>query len=104
MSQTPSDVPEPLPPLPKAERKGLTLAIGILAGAVLSALVWIPFWKSQNPSPVPLVIVPLFKIAIGITLIVATRRFRFAGLGLMLSMLVGAMIFFGACMGNLNIK
>ena len=75
---------------------------GLLLGALASALIWIPGWRlfGLDSSGNMLAIVPLLKIAIAVACLV-TRPKGF-GAGLLLSIPIGAAIFFGSCLEHLR--
>jgi hypothetical protein len=93
----------------------LQVFIGVLAGTAFSAVVWLPYWPAvdehMRPFPdasrhggwigvvlYPSVVVATGKLAAAILLIVLTRRFRFVGIGLLISIALGSLIFIGgAC-------
>jgi len=103
MTEDQSNIPDyHTPEPPQKKRYGAALALGICIGGALSVAVWIPFWRASNPSPIFLAVVPILKVLAAIALIAASRRLRFVGIGLLLSIPLGALIFFGACMGNLK--
>jgi hypothetical protein len=105
MTQSPNtpDYAAPLPPLrPKDPHPFRSMLIGLGIGAALSASVWIGLWSVTDQTPVLLIIIPLVKIGAAIAMIVASVRTRFAGIGLLISIPLGALIFMGACLGHLN--
>jgi hypothetical protein len=101
----PPNTPEyaaPLPPLPpKYPHAWRGLLIGAGIGAALSAIVWLGLFNQLDKMPWLLAVVPLFKIIFGTALVVRSRQTRFAGIGLLLSIPLGALIFMGACFGQI---
>ena len=79
-----------------------SLLIGLVAGSVASLIFWPTAWNSGNP----IVLLPwLFVLA---KLVVATVLFWFGdtraiGAGLLVSLIIGFMIFFGVCAANFKI-
>lgn len=75
-----------------------------MLGGAISAVAWIALWNVLHidNNLLPVVVVAGVKLALSIFLIVTSERFRFAGIGLLLSIPLGALIFFGACVGHLS--
>jgi hypothetical protein len=101
----PPNTPEyaaPLPPLPpKYPHAWRGLLIGAGIGGAVSLVVWVFLFAQLDKMPWLLVVIPLLKIAFGIALVVRSRQTRFAGIGLLLSIPLGALIFMGACFGQI---
>lgn len=91
--------PPPAPRHPLLEVLG-----GVLLGGAVSAVAWIAMWNVLHidNNILPVVIVAAAKLVLSIFLIVASTRLRFAGIGLLLSIPLGALIFLGACVGHLS--
>jgi len=98
--------PPYVPPYGRTPRDGRPmtgLLIGLVAGAAVSALVWGAGWHRivEGPNSTTwLVAIPLAKIILAVGLI-ALPRTRAAGLGLLISIALGFMIFFGSCFAHL---
>jgi len=77
--------------------------IGAIGGAAVSAAAWIGGWEAINGNAgFLLFIVPGIKLAAGIPLL-CFRKWRGLGAGLMVSIALGFLIFFGTCMTHLKI-
>ena len=78
---------------------------GLLIGGAISAVAWVGMWNVLriDSNAIPIFVVAGVKLVVSILLMVASSRFRFAGVGLLLSIPLGALIFFGACFGHLNV-
>lgn len=107
----PPDAPPPIeyrsprpyalpPPIPHPWKK---FFCGLGIGTAVSGAVWIPaFAFSQEvAAPIALAVIPLAKLATGITF-TCIRNWRPLGIGVLISLALGFFIFFGACMANLN--
>ena len=108
MSQPPPvplEYRSPLPP-PPPERIIRTFAMGLFVGIAISALLWLPRWKGivgtsvlqegRWASPAFWGVISL-KIVGGI-MFLFIRGYRYFGVGLITSLLVGVLIsFFGMC-------
>jgi len=121
MSETPT--PPPLPPRappvaqpipyatpvyhrnPATARQTLRwLAIGFGIGSVVSAALWLPLWHYDKSGDTALVLglmVIGLKFILGITLL-CFAGWRALGGGVLLSIVLGFMIFFGACATSAN--
>lgn len=106
MTQPPPvpDYAPPPPPNPPNTRAVGSLFIGLGIGAVVSFVVWMTMWINIQDANWLwlLLILPAVKIGVSVHLIVRDRRapfpkFRFAGIGLLLSIPLGALIFLGTC-------
>jgi hypothetical protein len=103
--------PPPIPdyakqgPAPAPRRPLLEVLGGLVLGGAISAVAWIALWNVLHidNNILPNIVVAAVKLALSNFLIVASERFRFAGIGLLLSIPLGALIFFGACVGHLNL-
>jgi hypothetical protein len=101
--------PPPIPDYAKPGRPApsghplLEVLAGLALGGAISAIAWIGMWKAVDSNPWLAFVVAGAKLVIALLLIVATRRLRFGGVGLLLSIPLGALIFFGACVGHLNL-
>jgi hypothetical protein len=116
----PSHQPPPLPPNrpplaykpwakpPGAASNGLRFLwlflIGALGGAAVSAVAWIGGWEAINKNGADFLVfvIPGIKLAAGIPLL-CFNRWRGLGAGLMVSIALGFLIFFGTCMTHMNI-
>jgi hypothetical protein len=102
--------PPPIPdyakqsPAPAPRRPLLQVFGGLVLGGAISAVAWIAMWNILHidNDVLPVVVVAAAKLALSIFLIMASTRLRFAGIGLLLSIPLGALIFFGACVGQLS--
>jgi hypothetical protein len=82
--------------------------VGLGGGVAASALIWFsffPYFDTNPQSPTgflvySLLVVPVAKIFLAIVLIKGPSSWRSSGFGLLLSIPVGALIFFGACAVN----
>jgi hypothetical protein len=88
--------PEPPPPgwPPRTQRRA-----GLLGGSLLSLIVWPLTWKfGQQGNTIMAVIIAMVAVKV-VTAIVCTAspRWRPLGAGLLASMGVGFLIFFGTC-------
>lgn len=101
--------PESQPPPPfNQDRFALGLGLGIVASVLIWVLGWNPLLnkpvspaKFWIPSPwIVLILVPALKIAISIVLLSRPRR-RSCGIGLLISIPLGALILFGSCSAHL---
>ncbi|HET6249776.1 MAG TPA: hypothetical protein VFE47_18950 [Tepidisphaeraceae bacterium] len=119
MTQEPHHQPPPVPPAPLGYQNGPIPAIprttysardtlirffaGLLLGAAVSAILWVGGWKyvTTGYSGLLILIVPAIKLIAGITL-VCIRRWRAFGAGILVSIALGVLIFFGACVANFN--
>ncbi len=110
---TPDD-PQPLAYQPKgAPRAGsgpggnrfLSLFLaGAIGGTAVSAIAWIGGWEAidKGGAGFLLVVIPGIKLAAGVPML-CFRRWRGLGAGIMVSLALGFLIFFGTCMTNLKI-
>ena len=92
---------EPLPPIPNFWKK---LVGGLLIGAALSCLMWIPAFAFGGNSD-SYVFFSLFLLAAKVIVAIVLaciRNLRPWGIGLLISLPIGAIIFFGACAANFN--
>jgi hypothetical protein len=108
MSQPPPLVPNYLPPLPPAlPPRGYPLLEflgGAAAGTIVSAVTWIiTFYADKTGSSILifLVLIPVVKVAMSITFL-CLHRWRMLGAGILVSLPLGALIFFGVCASNIK--
>ena len=95
--------PPPPRPVPKIGCiEGMTWVIlGFVIGGGISAIAWIPMYDFfEHSAPAAIFVVPGAKFIIAITLLVTWRRYRFAGIGLLLSIGLGALIFAGSVLAH----
>ena len=90
------------PTLSHPARTGTLFLIGLVAGSVASLIFWPTAWNSGSP------IVLLLWLFVLAKLVVATVLFWFGdtraiGAGLLVSLIIGFMIFFGVCAANFKI-
>jgi hypothetical protein len=91
-----------MPPAPSGRRFLWLFLIGALGGAAVSAVAWIAGWNLINGNAGFVVfVVPALKLAAAIPLL-CFRRWRGLGAGLMVSIALGFLIFFGTCMTHLK--
>jgi hypothetical protein len=94
------------PPIPSGGA-GRFLLLGLAAGSVVSAITWILGWNAlvNRGNGAALFIVPGIKVLAAIVLLCFRapqyRPGRFFGLGLLLSIAVGFLIFFGSCFAHI---
>lgn len=72
---------------------------GFLIGSAVSAAVWIPVWmlnSSGDAAALLVLIVPGLKLAVGVIFLCMPGWRAFGG-GILLSIAMGFLIFFGAC-------
>lgn len=83
---------------------GFQLVIGLVLGTAVSAAIWILGWdafeKSNAYQWFALGTIFGLKIFVGIGLLFF-RRWRFVGIGLLISLAMGFLIFFGTCFAHL---
>ena len=117
MSQQPESQPPPIPPPPPAPppwrppprkppddpHRGARLILpklvgGVTVGTFISAIVWfVSFGYSQSQTIMGVLLALLvIKYVVGFTALFL-RDWRMAGLGIFISLPIGAVIFFGAC-------
>src|SRR5258706_8475332 len=106
-----SDQPPPLPPQPleyqgnaPSGKRGHTAQIfflAMIAGTAVSAAIWFTAFDPlvNHGSGWALVIVPAVKVVASIPLFFYPRLRAFAA-GLLVSIPMGALMFFGSCMAN----
>jgi len=85
---------------PAGRFRGLSVLAGVLAGGALSGAVWpLVFWKPTGEDWFwgSIAGVLAIKLIAGIGLSVSPSRARFFGIGLLLSIILGALIFFCTC-------
>jgi hypothetical protein len=113
MTQPPPvpDYASPTPPNPANHQAVRSLMIGVGIGAGVSLVVWILMWATiQNAMWLwLLLIVPAAKIGASVYLILRDRRAqfpkrRFIGIGLLVSIPLGALILLGTCFGVLPFR
>ena len=100
-------LPEQQRPPPRPRPKvgcveGMTWVIlGFVIGGGISAIAWIPMYDFfERSAPAAVFVVPGAKLIIAISLLVTWRRYRFAGIGLLLSIGLGALIFAGSFLAH----
>ncbi len=114
MSQPPPPLPNqplnyatpiPRPPKPPIEHLWGKFFLGLLGGSGISALVWfLGPWNSRESEyfiPIFAVALPTIKLAAGVTF-TCIRRFRPLGIGLLIAIPMGFLLFFFGCVSNLN--
>src|SRR5947207_1555269 len=88
------------PSIPPRKSAAPQLLWGLGIGSAVSAIVWLAGWNALfatgRSADWLLVAIPGGKIVAGIACVV-TPRWRSFGIGLLLSIAVGFLIFFGAC-------
>lgn len=108
-------IPPPLPPrAPNFQPPGaiqptppgrnvLWFFIGLIAGTVLSAIVWIFGFRSLDSTFASgaIFVMPALKLATGITCL-CLRGWRSLGAGILVSLALGFLIFFGVCASHLG--
>jgi hypothetical protein len=79
----------------------LKFIAGLLLGSAVSAIVWAGGWKYVNDGRLGFLIwvVPLLKLGVSIACFF-NQRWRAFGLGLLLSIGIGLLIFFSVCAAN----
>jgi hypothetical protein len=93
------------PPLPPVSAR-LTLRwffIGLLSGTALSAIVWIFAFKAMEGAFAggAMLAIPILKLSTGITCL-CLRGWRSLGAGILVSLALGFLIFFGVCAAHLG--
>jgi hypothetical protein len=93
------------PPPPPRKGRGLAVFLGILAGALISGIIWpLAFWSdSGNVIVAALIVLVVGKLLGSILLITLSNRWRFHGIGLLISIALGGMIFFFSCAIGISI-
>ncbi len=92
------------PPLPIGSgRAVLRFFIALLIGTAISAITWIAGWQTfdRGGDGYLILLIPGIKLATAIPLLIQ-RRWRAAGAGLLTSVPIGALIFFGSCASHMN--
>jgi hypothetical protein len=75
---------------------------GLILGAVVSAIIWFAGWNLLDKGNGSiLLIVPGAKLVVGIVFI-CIRGWRSFGAGILVSIALGVLIFFGACAMNVD--
>ncbi|HWE00974.1 MAG TPA: hypothetical protein VG326_01095 [Tepidisphaeraceae bacterium] len=99
--QAPGQGP-PLPPLSAAQTLRLFFA-GLTLGTALSAIVWIIAFRFEIGmfAGGAMVVIPLLKLSTGI-IFVCRRGWRSLGAGILVSLALGFLIFFGVCAAHLG--
>jgi len=92
---------DPEPPLGMSAMKRFLL--GLACGAAVSVVAWVLGWKQfvSTGSGHALLVVPGMKFSIGLAL-VFPPRWRAFGIGVLVSIALGLLIFMGACMVNFD--
>lgn len=108
MSQTPPPLPPttlnysgPLPPAGGPGPRGLMrqFLLGLGVGVAISLLAWVAGWSTLDQTSygwAMFYVVIGFKVIGGVTA-ACFRRYRLIGIGLIVSLPIGAMIFFTSC-------
>src|SRR4051812_10096791 len=80
------------------------LIVGFVIGSVISALCWIVGWNAlvDRGGALVLIAVPTIKLVFGLGLM-ASPRARPLGVGVLLSIAMGALIFFGSCAAHFEV-
>ena len=102
LNYQPPGRPPPLPP-PSAGKTLLWFFIGLIAGTALSAIVWIGGFKSLDSTVggAAMLIIPALKLTTGI-IFLCRRGWRSLGAGILVSLAMGFLIFFGVCAMHLG--
>lgn len=107
MSQQPPPLDYAQPNNAPAQRgTGRYLIWGLLIGSAVSAIAWIAGWDAllNHDTPVALFVIPGVKLAVAISLICLRgpqrRPARMFGVGVLLSIAAGFLIFFGSCFAH----
>jgi hypothetical protein len=103
--RSPSDDPAPSRQarsfhLARMSSNGRRLLAGLGVGTLVSLLVWVGGWKYVNEQA--LLLVPCVKLLAGVVLL-CIRGWRAFGTGIILSIAIGVLIFFGQCAANFKI-
>ena len=97
--------PPPIPPYAQPEHRPLLgFFIGLVAGALVSFVLWGIAWHPIVDSPhgvAWLIAIPLLKFISAIALMFSART-RAAAVGLLISIGLGFLIFFGSCFAHIN--
>jgi len=107
MSQQPPPLNYAPPNVTPPQPAGRYLVWGLIIGSAMSAIMWIAGWNPlvEGGNGVALYIVPGTKLVVAITLIClrgpGRRPARMFGVGILLSIAVGFLIFFGSCFAHL---
>ena len=88
----------------KGPGRSVEVFLGLLGGGILSGIVWGwlfgyargQVWLSA------IVFVPAIKVIIGVVML-AEVRMRYYGIGVLLSIALGGLIFFGICAANFKV-
>ncbi|HZK81463.1 MAG TPA: hypothetical protein VFC46_10360 [Humisphaera sp.] len=98
----PHGQPPPLPP-PSAGKTLLWFFVGLIAGTALSAIVWVGGFKSMDSTFASgaILIIPAVKLTTGI-IFLCRRGWRSLGAGILVSLALGFLIFFGVCAMHLG--
>lgn len=98
--------PLPIPPYsrPPGDRRPIVgLWVGLIAGAAVSVIVWVAAWRpimeGRHPIAWPIAI-PMAKMLVA-AILMGFARTRIAGAGVLISVSVGLLIFFGSCFAHL---
>jgi hypothetical protein len=76
---------------------------GLGLGTLVSVIVWVGGWKYvENSGANLLVLVPATKLIVGVVLL-CIRGWRGFGGGILLSIAIGFLIFFGACAAHFQL-
>lgn len=110
----PNRLPPPLPPLDysnlgseslTSRQKWRRFWLALLGGGAVSAIFWIAGWTALEKlqyAPAVVAIVPAAKFLVGLPMMFNPRR-KPIGIGLLVSIPLGALIFFGSCLANIKL-
>lgn len=91
--------PPPIPAPAGVGSPGRHVLIGLLIGGALSLVTWPIVFVSDNGNAILIALGVLvgLKLIVGIALIARGPWTRFYGIGLLISIALGGLIFFGTC-------
>ena len=95
-----NDGRRPAPP----DQRRLWTAMGLLAGGASSAVAWTRGWTilGMNSGGAGLLAILGGKVIVAIVLMLASQRLRYVGVGLLLSIPLGALILVSTCFTHLS--
>lgn len=85
--------------MPGGGTPGRQVLVGLLVGGALSLVAWpLAIWSDNGSLLLALLaVLLLIKVGGGVTLILKGPRTKFAGIGLLISIALGGLIFLGTC-------